>query len=75
MALLWPLLRWSAWAEAATVVAVSTVEGAPLAFVRSFGLGYVSFVVAGTKCQGATLASVRSVGVGLDSHIGSGHER
>jgi sugar phosphate permease len=51
-ALLWFLFVSSAWAQAATVVAVTTVEGAGLASVLLAGVGSVN-VLAGTKSEGA----------------------
>jgi hypothetical protein len=36
--LLWHLFGWSAWAQTATGVAVTTVEGAALASVRLLGM-------------------------------------
>jgi hypothetical protein len=39
MALLWPLFSRSAWAQAASVVAGTTVEAADLATVGSIGVG------------------------------------
>jgi hypothetical protein len=38
-ALLWPLFSWSAWAHSATVLAVTTSEGAFLASVTLVGVG------------------------------------
>jgi hypothetical protein len=41
-ALLWPLLDRSAWAQTATVVAVTTGKGAALVSLRSVGVGSIS---------------------------------
>ena len=41
-ALLWALLDWSAWVQLATVVAVTTGEGAALVSVLSVGVGSAS---------------------------------
>jgi hypothetical protein len=39
---LWSLFSWLVWAQAATVVADTTGEGAALASVRFLGLGSAS---------------------------------
>jgi hypothetical protein len=46
-ALLWPLFAWSAWAQPATLVAVTTGEGAALASVVFVAVGTASHCVGG----------------------------
>jgi hypothetical protein len=46
-ALLWHLIVWSSWAQPATVVASTTVDGAALASLRSVGVGSASHCVGG----------------------------
>jgi hypothetical protein len=73
-ALLWPLFFLSAWAQPATVVAGTTVEGAVLPlFARS---SYVkpATVVKGVTGEYAALACDLSVGVGSPIHCGGEHE-
>jgi hypothetical protein len=75
MALLWPLIARSAWGLPATVLAVTTVEGADLEPVPSVGLAQPATVVAGRTSEDDALAADRLVGVGLASHCGGGYDR
>ena len=72
-------VSWTAWAQTATVMAGTKVEGASLAYVPSVGIGSPSncgcLHEAVTKGEGARLASFRSIGVGSKWHCGGGHDR
>ena len=61
MALSWPLLAWSAFAQPATVVADTTGEGAAMASVRLVGLGSVT-VVAGRYAMAFVKSQLSSFG-------------
>jgi hypothetical protein len=74
-ALLLPLFYRSAWAQPATVVAGTTVDGAALASVRWLGLCQPATVVVGTRVEGASLISVRFIGEGSASHSGGGQDK
>ena len=71
---MWSLIARSAWAEPATVVASTTVDGAALASVSSVGVGSASHLVVGMTVESAALASVLSVGVGSASHCDGGDD-
>ena len=47
MALLWPVISWSAWSQPDTLEADTTVECAALASVRLVGLGPSSHIGGG----------------------------
>jgi hypothetical protein len=74
-ALLRPLFAPSAWAQAASVVAGMSHQGAALASVRLVGKGLDSRCGGGQHNSGRCLAFVRLVGVGTASHCGGGHDR
>ena len=59
---LWPLNSWSAWAQSASVLAGTTVEGAFLVSILSVSEDSGSHWGAGTIGECAPLASVRLVG-------------
>jgi hypothetical protein len=46
MAMQWKLFAWSSWSHSATVVAVTKVEGAAIATIRSVG------VISASHCGG-----------------------
>jgi hypothetical protein len=69
-ATLWPLFAWSAWAQPATLVADTTVEGAALVLYALSAWAQPATVVAGKTGEGAALASFRLVGMGSASHCG-----
>jgi hypothetical protein len=67
-ALLWPVFARSAWAQPASVLAVTVSDGAALASVPSVGVGLASPCGGGTTGESAALSSVRLVGKGSASH-------
>ena len=73
-ALLWPLFDRSAWAQPATVVAVTIVVDADVATVRSVGVGSASHYVGGATVHGAAQNSVRLLGLGSAIHCDGAHD-
>ena len=69
-ALIWPLFPRSAWAKAATELAVTIVKDDALASVRLFGVGSTSF--GGTKGECAALNVYHLFGVGSAKHCFGG---
>ena len=75
MALLCPLFARSAWGQPATVLAVTTVEGADLELVPSFGVSSASHCGAGTTSEAASMKSVPFLCVVSASRCCGGHDK
>jgi hypothetical protein len=68
-------VRWSAWAELATVVAGTTIEVAALALSPRSACVLTTTVVVGTTVEVGALAYFLSFGVDSVSHCVGRHDR
>jgi hypothetical protein len=74
-ALFWPLYSRTAWAQPATVVAVTMCESLFWPLFARLVWAQPTTMLAGTKGEGAAVVCVRSVGVSSASLCVGEHER